>query len=443
MKYLAPRVLCVLVVSLLLANPAASAEANSTITSVEAETFQWAQGRLIDSIHVEGNRKTYTYAILREMESRVGRRLDPEAVARDQRFLTDLSNFAKVTITVEPRGVDRCALRVEVTERPTLLVKLIYPILEYDFNNERLRYGAKWKDRNFRRRLESFSLDATRNSVNVDNAAVSWSSSWIGWKQIGVGGRFSYFHRNDTPDTRTVVEASRFAVGVSLPLTDSRISLAQLIGNVSVDRNRMGSAVDPSEIELVVTPLLGFRFDRRDSRIRPSQGGFFFVSGQTSRVVSGQGSTYHRVVNDTRLFHSLNDITVLGLYSNLSYQFGRYPEHFRAGLGGAGTLRGYDDGAFRGAHRWIQTAEVRVSPLPQWFFRLPFAGLVDVSVALVFFADGGIVWSDEAAFESANYRAGFGYGFRIYSPLQDVVRLDFGYNRRGSVHAYFSTGVRF
>lgn len=429
--------------SLLLSPPPARAESNSVSTAVEAEDFQWAQGRLIDSIYIVGNTKTRSYAILREMESRVGTRLVPESVARDQRFLTDLSSFAQVIISVEPHGVGRCTLRVDVTERPTLLVKLIYPILEYDFNKERLRYGAKWSDRNFRSRLENFSLDATRNSVNDDNAAISWSSPWIGWHHVGVGGRLSYFHRNDTPGTRTVLEQTRFSTGVSFPLTESRIAFSELIANVGLARNRMGSVEDPSEIESIVTPSLGYRFDRRDSRIRPTEGLYFYTSGQASRVVTGTGSTYYRVVNDVRVFRSLSPVTVLGLYSNLSYQFGRFPEYIRFGLGGSGTLRGYEDGIFKGAHRWIQTAEVRFSPLPTWFVKLPFAGLVDVSVSLVFFADGGIVWNDETQFDSAHYRGGFGYGFRIYSPFQDVVRLDLGYNRRGAVHPYFSTGVRF
>jgi outer membrane protein assembly factor BamA len=340
-------------------------------------------------------------------------------------------------------GIDRCTLRVEVRERPTLLVKLVYPILEYDFDRERLRYGVKWSDRNFRRRLESFSLDVTRNSVNDDNASISWSSPWINWQHIGVGGQTSYFHRRNATETRTVQERSRYSLGVSLPLTDSRISFAQLISNVSLERSRLASVTEPSEIEVAVSPLVGFRFDRRDSRLRPTEGAFFFVSSQASRVVTGEGSTYYRLGSDLRLFRSLNDFSVLALYTNFAYQFGRYPSYTRFGLGGAGTLRGYADGEFEGAHRWIQTAEVRVSPLPTWIFKVPFAGLVDASVSLVFFVDGGIVWEHVDEFSSENYRGGFGIGTRLYSPLQDVIRLDLGYNRRGKIHPYFSTGVRF
>ena len=68
---------------------------------------------------------------------------------------------------------------------------------------------------------------------------------------------------------------------------------------------------------------------------------------------------------------------------------------------------------------------------------------MDVSTSVVLFADGGIVWRDETDFNSANYRGGFGFGFRVYSPLQDVIRIDFGYNRRGTIHPYVSTGIRF
>jgi outer membrane protein assembly factor BamA len=348
-----------------------------------------------------------------------------------------------VTITVQPVGVERCVLRVHVTERPTLLVKLVYPILEYDFNNERLRYGAKWSDRNFRNRLESFTLDATRNSVKNDNAAISWSAPWVGWQHIGLAGRLSYFHRNTPTDSRTIVEQARVATGVSLPLTDSRIAFAEVIANLRFERNRLAAIDEPSEHQVLMTPLLGFRFDRRDSRIRPTEGYYVFVSAQSSRFISGEGDPYWSVNNSLRYFRSLSERTVLALYSNLSYQFGGFPEYIRYGLGGSGTLRGYSDGQFRGSHRWIQTAEARFSPLPQWFFKLPFVGTVDLTLAFVLFADGGIVWDDENTFAAENYRGGAGCGVRIYSPFQDVVRFDLGFNRHGSIHPYFSTGIRF
>ena len=131
------------------------------------------------------------------------------------------------------------------------------------------------------------------------------------------------------------------------------------------------------------------------------------------------------------------------MQSELSYQFGKYPEYFRFGLGGPGTLRGYESGVFRGAHRWYQTVEWRMYPFPRWYFTMPWVGLVDVTLAGVVFLDTGIVWNNEKDFALDRFHSGGGFGIRIYSPMQDAVRLDLGFNRRGSIRGYFSTGIRF
>jgi outer membrane protein assembly factor BamA len=167
------------------------------------------------------------------------------------------------------------------------------------------------------------------------------------------------------------------------------------------------------------------------------------VAVEASRVINNEGSTYYWLGNDIRVFWPLDGMHVLALMSNLSYQFGKFPEYIRFGLGGSGTLRGFSSGEFRGAHRWIQTMEWRISPFPKWFFGVPFVGRVDVQVGTVFFMDTGIVWRHQKDFSFERFHGGGGCGLRIYSPAQDVVRLDFGFNAQGDVHLYFSTGIRF
>jgi len=127
----------------------------------------------------------------------------------------------------------------------------------------------------------------------------------------------------------------------------------------------------------------------------------------------------------------------------LAYQFGKFPEYIRFGMGGAGTLRGYANGEFEGAHRWFQSAELRVAPFPTWLFSVPYARSVDVTVAGTLFVDTGIVWDCEKNFTSERWHGGYGFGFIVYSPFQDVARGELGFNRLGHVHFYFSTGIRF
>ena len=460
MKSTAWRVTTVLLLSLFMGHATARADsAADTETSppFEADAFEWAYGMVIDSIAVSGNVKTTSVAILREMESRVGTRLERTKLARDHRYITDLSSVATVGVEVYPIREGHCGINLAVKERPVVFLKLVYPVVEYNFNNERFRYGLRVNDRNFRSRLESFSLAYTRNSVGDDNAGIGWSTDWIGWRHIGLGAWMSYFHRGTVGNRLSIVEQSRISTAVSLPLTDSRIAFARLIGGLSLANNRLAASDTVNVDERLVSPSLGFALDTRDSPLRPTSGGLFFIDMQANRVVNGSGSTYYLLRNDIRLFGQILPSTVLAANSSLAYQYGKFPEYIRFGLGGAGTLRGYDDGSFEGNHRWTQSLELRITPFPTWVFSVPYAKIVDVTVSGVLFVDGGITWDNESEFDRDRWYAGYGFGLWVYSPFQDVVRIDVGFNQHDvadpltgvtireahSAVFYFSTGTRF
>jgi len=346
-------------------------------------------------------------------------------------------------VHIEPIGDDRCILHVVVTERPTLLLKLIYPVLEYDVNTERLTYGVKWKDRNFRRRLEDLSVDFVRDNRDNDAAAAGWSTNWLGWKHMGLGGRISYFNRGEATSTPSIVRQTRGQVSVSVPLTESRISFSQVVAGLGFANNRIGVHDEDAREEELVSPSLGFRFDNRDASFKPRRGAYFFVNVLGNRVINGGGHTYYRVDNDVRFFHSLDEATVLALRSSLTVQLDQYPEYIRLGIGGPGTIRGYERSDFRSAHRWIQTVELRVSPWPKVLYKLPFLGTTDFQFGLVAFVDTGIGWTAQSEFKYENFHSGFGLGVRLFSPIQDAIRVDVGYTPAGNLRPYFSTGLNF
>ena len=238
------------------------------------------------------------------------------------------------------------------------------------------------------------------------------------------------------------MEQTRVSTALSLPLTDSRIAFSRLIGGLMFAKNRLAAIDGSTEDELLISPSLGFAHDTRDSPLRPESGGLFFIDGQASRDVS-DGSTYYLLRNDISLFRGAASWLVFAANSNLAYQIGEFPEYIRFGMGGAGTLRGYSSGVFEGNHRWIQSFESRITPFSTWIFSVPYAKVVDVTISAVLFVDGGIVWDAEQDFTSSRWHSGFGVGLRIYSPFQDVTRIDVGFNQGGSAVFYFSTGSRF
>jgi outer membrane protein assembly factor BamA len=446
MNSFARRVLTVLLLALLTAHPPVNADsdlASEISPEFDSDAFEWAYGQVIDSITVSGNVKTSSIALLREMELRVGDQLDPVKLKRDHRYLTDVSSIATVGVKVYPIREGHCGLNINVTERPTIFLKLIYPIVEYNFNTNRFRYGLRVNNRNFRKRLESLSAGYTRNSINDESANVGWQTRWIGWKHVGVGTWARYFKRGPQQERLSILEQASLTTALSLPLTDSRMSFAQAIGSLTFAKNRLGYVGVESQDEWLISPSLGFSIDRRDSPLRPTGGGVFWVDVQSNRVVNGNGSTYYLLRNDIRLFRSASSWLVFGGRSALAYQFGEFPEYLRYGLGGVGTIRGFSNGVFEGNHRWIQSFEARISPLPTWIFNVPYAKMIDVTVSTVLFVDTGIAWYSERDFNRSRWHSGFGFGLRIFSPFQDVVRLDLGFNKQGAKYFYFGTGMVF
>ncbi len=440
------RVLTALLLALLTVHPPVYAEsdiASEVSPPFDPEAFTWAYGQTIDTITVTGNLKTESIALLRELELRAGDQLNRIALERDHRYLTDVSSVATVVVNVYPVRDGYCSLDFAVTERPTIFLKLIYPIVEYNFNTNRFRYGLRVNNRNFRKRLETLSAGFTRNSVGDDNIGFGWSTRWMGWRHMGVGAWVSYFNRGQDQLNLTILERTRLTTEVSIPLTDSRISFAQAIARLAFTKNIMGYMGADSKDEILISPALGFSLDRRNSPLRPTRGGLFWIDIEANRVVNGNGSSYYRLRNDIRLFRSVHPKIVLACHSSLAYQFGKYPDYIRFGLGGAGTVRGYANGLFEGRHRWIQTLETRLTPFPTWIFSVPYAKTIDVTVAMALFVDTGIVWDSDTDFHQNKWLGGFGFGLRVFSPFQDVARIDLGFTQHGDVQFYFGTGLLF
>jgi outer membrane protein assembly factor BamA len=217
----------------------------------------------------------------------------------------------------------------------------------------------------------------------------------------------------------------------------------QVQASLSLDKTRTGGYREPIVKDVLVSPQIGYRFDSRDSGVKPNNGGTFFVGLGQSIHVDGGGNPFYRFRNQIRLFHGMTERSVLALLSNVFYQFGDFPELATIGLGGGRTLRGYPERRFSGHHRWYGTIEWRYMYLPRKVFRLPIVKQVDIGLGFVAFVDSGIAWDDASDFTSDKLHGTGGLGLRFYSPIQDVLRLDFGFSLSGEARFNAGTGIRF
>lgn len=402
-----------------------------------------AHGTRVDSITVTGNKRTKTFALLREMQTQPGDVLEKKAITRDIRFLTDLSPIAEVAVTADSLGPGHTALRIRVVERNAWFFRSLLPELRYNFETG-LTYGLRWRNKNFRGRLEQMSANYMRNQQGDDAAAINWSSPWIGWRHISVGGQVRYYNRGRPPTVdNDLLEDVGGSAAVAFPLTQSRMRFAQIEGSVSMDKSRTGNLLGGTRKDLIVSPQLGYRFDSRDSHIRPNRGGTFFIGVGQSIPIEDDQDPFYRLSNQMRLFLGVTDRLVLALLSDVFYQFGSTPDYATVGIGGEGTLRGFPERRFVGLNRWYGTIEWRYMYLPRKVFRLPVIKEFDVGLGFVMFLDSGITWNDERDFRLDAFHGTGGVGIRFYSPIQDVLRLDFGYSPTGEALFNAGTGVRF
>jgi outer membrane protein assembly factor BamA len=349
------------------------------------------------------------------MQTQPGNVLEEKEIKRDIRYISDLSPIAEVWVRAESLSPGHTALRIRVVERSGWFMGTILPTFKYNFETG-LTYGLRWKEKNFRGRLEQLTASYERNERDDNLVSLSWSSSWVGWRHISVGGQIRYFDRGKPYSYVTVLEQTGASVLLALPLTESRMRFRQIQGSLSLDKTRSGAPFEETVKDVIITPQIGYRFDSRDSQIKPVGGGTFFASIAQSIPVDDGNGPYYRFRNRIRLFHGLTDRTVLALLSDLFYQFGEFPEFSTVGLGGGRSLRGYPERRFVGHHRWFGTIEWRYMYLPRKVFQLPFVKQVDIGVGFVSFIDSGITWHGANDFDLGNLHGTGGFGIRHEPP---------------------------
>ncbi len=415
---------------------------------IDENGVSWAYGLVVDSVTVSGNKNTQTYVVLREMETQPGERLERDTIRRDIRFLSDMTPFSSVEVQADSLGIGRCALRIKVRERSEILIKAILPQFKYDFERG-LTYGIRWNNQNFRGRLENLSVSYSRNEQNDENVNFGWSAPWLGWRHVSVGVGIGYYNRGDEPQEIELLERLGMVGYMGIPLTSSRITFSQLILSLGFDKSRTGGQEedplngDTGDRQVSVSPLVGYRFDSRDTPLHPTRGSTFNISVRTTYPFDDERNIYYRVFNELRHFTTLGEKTTLGLLSNLEYQFGDFPSYSNLQLGGTGSLRGYPSGRFEGNHRWYQSVEWRYQLLPRMVFELPIIHEFDVGLGLVTFMDTGIVWNGSEDFGIDQFHGTGGVGLSFFSPIQDVVRLEFGFSAHGDYRVHMATGIRF
>jgi outer membrane protein assembly factor BamA len=182
--------------------------------------------------------------------------------------------------------------------------------------------------------------------------------------------------------------------------------------------------------------------DTREFRARPHEGSRLGASVAAHGGVLGGDVDFERYGFDCLRVFPTGREAALTAASRLSWSRGSVPRYLRLGLGGAATLRGYDEGEFGGESRWYGWCEerfplLRQRTIPIWR-KYSFRFVVDGAC----FLDGGAIW-DRNALEKGRARArwGAGAGLRLLAPIFRLLSLDVATNGR-KLRAYALAGLR-
>ena len=172
-------------------------------------------------------------------------------------------------------------------------------------------------------------------------------------------------------------------------------------------------------------------FDNRDNYFNATKGRRLSFTTEWGGHGLGGDYDYYKFTAEGRFYKALGNGHVLALRLMGGYIDGDISYNNLFDLGGADSLRGYEDNQFKGRKMYEATLE----------YRIPVAKKVEA----VLFTDVGSAWDVQEGKmpwyqDDDSIHAAVGVGLRVQTPLGPI-RLDYGHGDQNKFH--FSFGTQF
>jgi len=459
--------------------PQAGVDVRGTLTIVIDE-------RRIESFQIEGLKTTKEWIVRRMIHTKPGTLFQQSLVTQDLQRIFNLQIFQNVKTDVRPGQVDTTAVIVviQVDEKKTGVASIAAAYSDLD----RFVLMASVAENNFRGRAERISLDLEafgRTSYDIrffepflDNKDTSLDVSIYNTERRRrfVGGgipvaddKFEERRMGGSLRlSRPVAPTQRFAIGLrSEEITSSFLHATRNIGQsggvgpMSAVRPAQGGFYPPpgsfgpsgpgeAPGDIVVSaPLhpggrvnsttLQYTWDTRDIQTDPKRGNFRDLSVEIAGGLFGGASNYNLYsVEQRRYIPMRGGKDVLALRLMIGASTGGLPLFDSFSVGGATSLRGYEQDRFRGEKMVLGNVEYRYRMNDS----LRLVGFVDAGDAF-----GGVFPTTVPGFnipakdQQFSIHVGFGVGLRADTPLGPI-RIDYGIGSDGS-EVHFGFGNSF
>ncbi len=223
-----------------------------------------------------------------------------------------------------------------------------------------------------------------------------------------------------------------------------RISIRDFGRNISpVDRLGNALSFSGTGTDDLTTLQFGAVRDLRDDPLRPTSGSLLRVGTEQS-IPIGSGNIFLNRIRGSYSYYIPVTYTnfspgpqALAFNVQAGTVFGDLPPYEAFALGGATSVRGYEDGSVGSGRSFIQaTAEYRFP-----IFSV-IGGALFVDAATDLGTASSVLGNPAGARNKPGSGYGYGLGVRIQSPLGPI-RIDYGINDQGSSRINFGIGERF
>lgn len=417
---------------------------------------------VVEDIIPAGNKKTRDKVITREFVQKKGKPFNKFLVRRSVERVYNLGFFDDVNVRMLPgnENPNNVIIEVDVLEHKTGTVTLGAGYSKSDGLVGIIEFGEE----NFRGTGDKFKVHwEIGGKDNYKNYQVSYLKPWIDSKGTSLG--FSYFNREDeytdyNENGSEVAEYNKKSRGFN-------ISFGRQTGEYTRDYLTLESRKD--EYKWDDDDSSGYRYDRnagagnrwdnggynfaddnyvennfgrinsatwqkvydsRDNIYEPTRGRRISYTAQWAGHGLGGDFDFYKFTAETRMYKKIGAKNVLAFRARAGFIQGDAPYSQLFTLGGADSLRGYEDDQFRGKKMYNATLEFRF-PLVKKVTGVLFADIGDAWDA------PNVTWYDSK--KSFNY--GVGAGVRVTTPIGPV-KLDYGVGKDENKF-HFSFGTQF